>query len=133
MKEFTTAVEQAEKSEDDDNVIEFAIDGTMCKAYKPKDGQLAVLMASTGRHSSQQEMIAGIINFFVAVLDEDSHSYVVSRLLDRRDAFGIEQVQNIMQWLIGEWSGRPTKSPSGSTTSQQTDGPNSTQSTPALI
>lgn len=130
MKEFTTAVSGAEQSDDD--AMEFNVDGTLCRAYRPSDGQLAFLMASTGRHSNSQEQIAGLINFFVAVLDDDSHNYVVNRLLDRKDPFGIEQVQAIMEWMVEEWSGRPTRSPSVSTTSPPTTGQSSTPRTPAL-
>lgn len=130
MKEFTTAVEKA--GQDEEAPLEFAVDGTLCHGYYPGDGQLAYLLASTGRHSSEQEQIAGLINFFVAVLDDESHRYVVSRLLDRRDEFGIEQVQKIMEWMVGEWSGRPTKSPSVSTSSPPSTGQSSTEHTPAL-
>lgn len=131
MREFTTAVEEVVEG-DEDHGIEFKVDGVTCRAYRPGDGQLAVLMATTTKHSSEQEQIAGIINFFVAVLDDETHSYIVSRLLDRRDRFGIAQVQNIMEWLIEQWSGRPTKSPTGSTPSREPDGQRSTQPTPAL-
>lgn len=133
MKEFTTAVNEAEKQDNgDDGAMEFSVDGVLCRAYKPKDGQLAVLMASTGRHTSAQEQIAGVINFFVAVLDDESHNFIVNKLLDRKDPFGIEHVNDIMEWMMEEWSGRPTKSPSGSTTSPPTGGRNSTPPTPAL-
>lgn len=132
MKEFSTAISEAERQDDEDNAMEFSVDGTLCRAYRPSDGQLAFLMASTGRHSSDSEQIAGLINFFVAVLDDDSHNYVVSRLLDRRDPFGLEQVQAIMEWMVEEWSGRPTKSPSVSTPSPPNTGRSSTAKTPAL-
>jgi hypothetical protein len=130
VKEFTTAVEKADK--DEEAPLEFSVDGVLCHGYYPGEGQLAYLLASTGRHSTAQEQIAGLINFFVAVLDDDSHTYVVNRLLDRRDEFGIEQVQSIMEWMVGEWSGRPTKSPSDSTSSPPNTGQSSTEKTPAL-
>lgn len=103
-----------------------------CRCFRPGDGQLAILMATTGRHSSQNEQIAGIINFFASVLDDDSHTYLVNRLLDRKDEFGLEQVQDIMEWMIEEWTGRPTKSPSVSTRSPSSTGQGSTPPTPAL-
>lgn len=133
VKEFTTAVEEANKGTDpEEHALEFSVDGVLCKGYRPGDGQLAYLMASTGRHSTGQERVAGLINFFVAVLDDDSHTYIVNRLLDREDAFGIEQVQAIMEWLVGAWSGRPTQSPSDSTSSPPSTGQSSTERTPAL-
>lgn len=132
MKEFITAANEGPEDADDDGAMEFNVDGVLCKCYKPGDGQLAVLMASTGRHTSEQEQIAGVINFFVAVLDDQSHNYLVNKMLDRTDPFGIAQVQDIMTWMVEEWTARPTKSPSGSTTSPPSGGRKSTQRTPAL-
>lgn len=133
VKAFTTAVAAAE-AEDKGEAGEtpFLVDGVECMAYKPKDGQLAVLMATTGRHSSMPEQIAGIINFFASVLDDFSHTHLVSRLLDRRDDFGIEEVTGIMEWMIEEWTGNPTQEPSGSQRSRSRGGQNSTPPTPAL-
>src|SRR5690348_17141128 len=110
MKEFTTAANEvlADNGEDE-RVWEFKVDGRECRAFKPKDGQLAVLMATTHSHASSAERVAGIINFFVAVLDDESHAYIVQKLLDRTDPFGLEEVTSIMNWLIEEWSGRPTQ------------------------
>lgn len=133
MKEFTTAANEAAQSpEEKDAGMPFVVDGVECRAFQPKDGQLAVLMATTGRHSSTQEQIAGLINFFVAVLDKPSHTYIVNRLLDYNDPFGIAEVQGIMEWMMEEWTGRPTQWPSGSTPSPPSGGPKSTQPTPAL-
>jgi hypothetical protein len=139
VKEFNVAVaeleaeQQGEDGKEPEGTKHFSIDGNECTAYKPGDGQLAVLMAATGRHSSQQEQVAGIINFFASVLDDESNAYVVARLLNRKDPFGLEQVQEIMEWLIAEWSGRPTKSSPASTPSQQTTGQRSTDDTPVSI
>jgi hypothetical protein len=132
MREFVTAVKQAHEDDDAEDGMEFTVDGVTCKCYRPQDGQLAILMAATGRHSSEQEQVAGFINFFCATLDDESSSYIVSRLLDRKDPYGLDEVQEVMEWMIEEWTGRPTKPSSGSTRSQRTGGRKSTQSTPAL-
>jgi hypothetical protein len=126
VKEFTTAVREVEE---DTSLMEFKVDGVDLKCFKPKDGQLAMLMASTGRHTSQHTKVAGIIDFFVEVMDEPSHHYIVDRLLDRQDPFGLEEVEQIMMWMIEEWTGRPTESPSVSTRSPQSAGQNSTPTT----
>lgn len=127
MREFVTAIEQTDV--DADKGMEFAVDGFECVAYRPQEGQLAVLMAATAKHTTIQEQIAGVINFFVNVLDEESHQYLVSRLLDRTDSFGLEEVQDIMEWMIEEWAGRPTSPPSVSTRSQRSGGQKSKRPT----
>lgn len=101
-------------------------------AHRPDDGQLSMLMAVTSSMADKRTKVAGIINFFVAVMDEDDHAYITSRLLDRHDPFGIEEVTSILFWMIEEWTGNPTDEPSGSTPSRPSGGRKSTRRTPAL-
>ena len=107
---------------------------TTLVAYQPDEAQFAMLMASVGRGASDADRIAGIINFFVNILDEDGADYLQGRLLTptRIDPFGIDEVEQIMDWLAGEWTGNPTSGPSGSTPSPLTDSPKSTEPTPLL-
>lgn len=114
MREFVTAVEEQQAPKDEPDLT-FKLDDKVLYAYKPTDGQLAMLMASIGRHTSDTTKIAGVIDFFVAVLDEASAPYIVDRLLSRADPLGIPQVQDIMEWMVEEWTGRPTKPLSVST------------------
>jgi hypothetical protein len=127
VKEFNSAVREA--TEDAEAPLEFAIDGQVLYAHKPTDGQIAMTMAALGRHTSNQTKIAGIIDFFVEILDEDSHQYIVERLLSRNDPLGLEQVEEILDWLVEEWTGRPTQQPSVSTRSRQSGGQKSKATT----
>lgn len=129
MREFTTALKEV--TGEAEEAMHFTVDGRELTCYPPSEGQLAVLMASIGRHSALAQQIAGIINFFVEVMDEPSHAYLVGRLLDRTDPFGLEEVTEIMDWMIEEWTGRPTQSPSVSTRSRQSGGQRSTRRTSA--
>jgi len=132
VKEFVTAAERIENEDTpDDDYVEFAVDGFEVKAYRPDDGQLAVLYAMTGRHTTTPEKIAGTVNFFFGLLDEDSHTHLAQRLMDRNDDFGIAKVNEILTYLVEQWSGRPTRQSSGSSGSQRPTGRKSTQRTPA--
>lgn len=126
VKEFVTALKEATEPESDEGYA-FTVDGHECHAYKPEDAQLAMLLASVSRHNNWTTQVAGIINFFVEVLDDESHSYITERLLDRKDPFGLGEVQDIIEWMTEEWTGRPTRSPSVSTRSQRSGGRKSTQ------
>lgn len=122
-KEFITAVE--EKVTNGPQPITFTLGKTIIEtvdgeeveqverhevtAHPPKEGQVALMMARMGRHSSTPDKIAGIIDFFVEILDDEDHQYVVNRLLDRKDPFGITEVTEVMTWLVQEWGQRPTK------------------------
>lgn len=123
MQEFNTAVKEV--TGETDEGIAFKIDGEELRAYKPSDGQLAMLMASLGRGSSETDSVAGVINFFVKVLDSSGAKYIENRLLDRDDNFELEQVEKVMEWLVGQWSGRPTQPLSVSTASPPSGGQNS--------
>jgi hypothetical protein len=129
MLEFTTAVKETEV--DDADAIEFDLDGVLCTAYRPKGGQFGMLMAMTTQYSTDQEAVAGLIQLFINMLDEDSQSYVVRRLFDRKDSFDISDVDQILRGLMEEWAGRPTEPPSDSASSPPSTGQKSTPRTPA--
>lgn len=129
MLEFTTAVKETEDA--DVEVTEFDLDGVMCTAYRPQGGQFAMLTAMTTQYSSDQEAVAGVITFFVNVLDDESKNHVVSRLFDRKDPFDIDDVDRILRALVEEWSARPTEPPSDSASSLPRGGQKSTPRTPA--
>lgn len=123
VKSFQTAVNAEVAAQAGEiETYPFEVDGVQCIAYKPDESQLAMAISSMGRFSKDTDQIAGVINFFVGILDERSNTYLVNRLLDRNDAFGLKQVTSIIEWLIEEWSGRPTKSSSDSTGSPPSTG-----------
>lgn len=138
IKEFTTAIKVADAEDreaeggPDADQWPFKVDGVECMAFKPGSGQLAVLIATTANHSSEVEQVAGIINFFASVLDDQSHHYLVQKLLDRRDPFGISEVTEIMEAMVEEWTGDPTKQPSDYLPSRKPGGQKSKPRTPAL-
>lgn len=131
MREFVTAAEKTVETEEEADLI-FAIDGHEMRAYKPTEGQFALLMMAMGRHASNVDQFAGVIDFFIQVLDEPSERYVVERMMSRRDIIPMEKIVEIMEWMIEEWGGRPFPKPSASTSSRRNGGRRSTPPTPAL-
>ena len=133
MREFVTAVEDAvDQEENEEPGLVFSIDGEEMRAYKPTEGQFALLMMAMGRHASSQDSFAGIIDFFISVLDEDSERYVISRMQSRSNIIPLEKITEILEWMIEEWGGRPFQKRSASTSSPPKGGRKSTARTPAL-
>lgn len=144
MREFETAVAVA-RAEDspEEATIEFVVveigedeegeetrERIMCHAYHPGEGEVIMLISDAmGRRSSVPEKVAAIIDFLVNVLDDESTDYIVGRLLDRRDPFGISEIEPIVFGLIEEMGGRPTKQPSDFARSRKNGGQKSTQRT----
>lgn len=115
-----------ERDPDTDEIL----DRVECHAYYPGEGQILVLMTDVmGRRAGTAEKLAGIIDFFTDVLDPESKDYIVKRLLDPEDPFGLEEIQPIVFGLVEEWGGRPTKLPSDYASSRKTGGQKSTPRT----
>lgn len=110
-KVFEVAAEKEALIEDTGLTFSFekGVKARKIKVHPPTSGQVAILMSRLGRHSTMNDKMAGVIDFFVGILDEQDYDYVVNRLLDARDPLGIEEIQSVMEWLMEEWTGRPTK------------------------
>lgn len=132
MREFVTAVEDAFEEEPDEGTF-IKLDGREMRYYRPTDGQIAMFMSANGRHASGSDRVAGVVDFFMGLFDADDQGHLSDRLMDRTDPFGVKKVEEILESMLEEWSGRPTKSSSGSTRSQTSGGRKSTRRTPALI
>src|SRR5215467_3022070 len=98
MKEFVSAAKAAVL--DDDEVIEFMVDGTPCKAYPPSPGQVALMYSALSEHARDDKRIAGIVDFFFGLLDDNGNKVLANRLLDRNDPFELDQLTEIMTWLV---------------------------------
>jgi len=106
--------------------IEFMVDGEQYTAYPPTPGQMALLVSAQAKNRDPGESIAAIIDFLDGILDENAQADFRKRLLDREDPFDFDNVEQIMEGLIEEWSARPTPSPSASASSQANGGRKST-------
>lgn len=127
MREFTTAARKSAPTFiEDAQPIEFVIDGETFTAYPPSPGQMAMLIAAQADSRDVSESMAAIIDFLDGILDEDAQAMYRKRLMDRNDPFDFDTVNEIVEGLVEEWSARPTKSPSVSSSSRRTAGSRST-------
>lgn len=132
MREFSTAIHESEKDPDEEEPLVFTIDGQELRAYKPTEGQFAMLVMVMGRHVTDLDQAGGVIDFFVSMLDEPSTRYVTNRLLTRKNPMPVETIVDVLSWMIEEWGGRPFSGPSGSTPSRRNGGRKSTPRTRPL-
>lgn len=134
MKEFKKAVRRATTEDAEaERWMEFQVYGpgeddvTTCRALaEPSGGQIAYFMSKNLSHIPPTERLGAMLNFFDSALDDRSQAYIIKRLLDPNDPYDIDDIQDVMMWLMEEWSARPTKSQSGSTGLRQPNGPSST-------
>lgn len=130
IKEFVTAVDEAFPDGEESKSKTLLLDGEELTYFDPSEGQMLMYMAQTGRHSTNSARVAAIINFFMELFDEASREHLTGRLMDRDDAFGVSMIEEMLESLTEEWTGRPTQSPAASTQSPRNGGRKSTPRTP---
>lgn len=138
-KHFEMALRAVEEDPEEEDFITFTFpdpnydEGVSpeFKAYRPSPSQFAIAMSATGPRRDLGVKLAGIIDFMVEVLDDDGQAYVTNRLLtsDRKDPFGLEELTDLMNWMVEEWTARPTEPPSVSSRSASRGGQRSKRST----
>ena len=128
-KSFTTAVKErveTAEGEVEEGLLSFDLDGEPLEAHEPEPSQLALLMHAAARYTSTREAVAGFLDFFFNVMDDRHAQHIRARLLDRKDDFGLDEVEEIVAWMVEEWTGVPFKRPSDSSSSRKSTGPRST-------
>lgn len=106
--------------------ITFLIDGDEVTAHPPTPGQIAMMMAAQARTRDTSDRIAGVIDFLHGVFDDRGRKMLETRLMDRENPLDFEVIEDVLMWLVEEWSARPTVSPSDSAPSPRSSGRKST-------
>lgn len=131
MKEFVTAAREDFHPEDDESVT-FKHDEREVTFFRPTTAQIALIAAYS--QATEFDMAGGYLATFFGLCDDESRRYFYARLMDRNDPFDIDSpggVNDIMEGLLEEWSGRPTKRPSDYRRPQSATGARSTATTRA--
>lgn len=133
MKQFTTAARRGTAAVRNpvDVTFEFEVrEGEFVEmtAHAPTTGQLALFMAhqidtGTGAVRSMFQLLA-------SVLDDKDYRVIENQLHDGLD---VAVVTEVVQYLIEEWSARPTSPPSASPPSPPSTGSRSTESPLAAV
>ena len=116
MKSFSTAAKAAAHQRDlpIGQDVTFQHDERTVIASCPTGPQLAIFLSAFGDTAEDSHRVVDTINFFTSRFVREDASYFRRRLNDPNDAFDFDAMSDILVWLIEEWSGRPTTSPSES-------------------
>ena len=128
MREFSTAATRGKAGVPNPIDIEFKLDDDVLTARAPTSGQVA-LFVQHGRGGGVQS-ITSLFEFFSDVLDDHDWALVEEKL---RDGMDVDLLSEISNYLIGEWSGRPTKLSSVSSPTPNGTGRKSTAKRPAAM
>lgn len=92
----------------------------------PGTGQVVYMTAELSEAQNDINQVGGLVQFIYHLMEPDDAQYVRQQLLDRRSGFDAEEVLALVEYLVEEWSSRPTEKPSASSPSQRTAGSTST-------
>jgi hypothetical protein len=100
-------------------------------ASMPSDERLFFLAAMAGdEDAGVAAEAAATIDLLKSALPEEEFKTLRSRLLDPDDDVDMEMLQEVIPWLMEEWSGFPTEPSSDSSASQGNSGTKSTGRAP---
>lgn len=123
-KSFALSVAAANGEDPADEAMPFMMEGSdeQLYAYQPTEGQLVLLIGVMNDFESPQEQASTVMDVFWSLLHEDTIRILKLRLRDRHDTFGLQDIMNIIEWIVEETSARPTKPSLASVPSRATSG-----------
>jgi hypothetical protein len=135
MREFEAAIGRAAMKNDQEITVLIKggeeLGNHELTVKPPTTGQLALFInRGAGRSGRGIGAVTGILEFFSDITDEDNWQMLKDLL---RDGLDIGVLAEISTYLIGEWSGRPTRSPSEPSPTRRTTGRKSTAKRQAAV
>ena len=109
MQEFITAAREDFDPEAEESTV-VSVDGHEVTFFKPTPAQLMLVAAAS--QADDWTAAGGYLSTFLNLADDESRRYLWARLQDRKDSFDLDNVNEIMEYLLEQWSARPTKRPS---------------------
>ena len=126
MREFAIAAGRAALVKDEP--ITYKLGDRELTANPPSVGQLALFVMS-GRGMGLGS-VTGMLEFLSDVTSDKDWRYIQDKL---RDGLDITVLSEVTNYLIGEWSGRPTGLSIDSSPTPNGTGPSSTESPPQEV
>jgi len=109
VKKFTTAEEIPEERQ---KTVSFDLDGTTLTARKPKT--FAMVEMANAAEGDTLAQVQALVHFMNETLDGESRAYIQNRMSDPDDTFDLEDLAPISNWLLEQFTARPTTRSSGS-------------------
>ncbi len=113
MKQFQVAA--TESVLENPVELDFELAGYQYVAYPPSSGQITLLLATQAGGATGPEIANAMLRFLLGVFGDEQYKVFEDGLNDR--SIDMEVVMEVIQWMIEEWSTRPT--PSASVSSQR--------------
>ncbi len=92
----------------------------------PGSGQIVYMTAELAEVQDDLNQVGGLMNFIYRLVPREDAQYIRQQLLDPLSGFDGEEVVSFVEYLVEEWSSRPTEKSSVSSPSRPKTGQSST-------
>ena len=94
--------------------------------YRPTTGQTALMMSAFSGDSSVADGTHALLNFYRNITEDDGYAAIKGMLENPNIPDSLEQLMDLTEAVIEEFTGNPTKQPTDYLPSRQTGGRNLT-------
>lgn len=101
MKTFQTSVSRRKR-------VSFELDGREFEFTPPKVAGIALGIFQADTEEGEQSAAKAAFDWLQDGLDEDDAEFLVGRLKDNSDPLDLPDVVEIIRWLVGKASARPS-------------------------
>lgn len=108
IQSFSTSVKT-----NTDAPVEFMLDDRRIEALRPKSAIFGETIHGLTSSKSVSDQVINAIRFLEGCLKPADRDWIAKRLRDPDDDLDVEEVMEIINFLMTEFSGRPTESQSG--------------------
>ena len=111
VKAFVTSAVNPDATQRAGEPITVSVDGREVTFNAPDSNQVVLLAAAIEGTAKDTALAATLINaFFAMIATNRDVAYFKGRLFDSDDSFALNNVSDILSYLLEEWSARPTES-----------------------
>lgn len=98
----------------DKEPLKFALEGEEFECIPAVPGKVLLNLVANSNDDDGAAMAKTIESFFRIVLTEESYERFDALTIDPKKSVSVETLGEIVAWLVGEYSGRPTEGPEDS-------------------
>lgn len=111
MKQFGSIAKAAAQKHkrDEEDYLEYLIVDRKVKFYYPGAGALAYVGLVEASAESNLMVAGAYINFVISLVEESDGKYIKRQLLDHASGFDIDDLTDLIEELLDQWSAHPSK------------------------
>lgn len=116
----------AGRSIDEFEPLGFELNGEQFECFRAVQGSVLLKFVRDAASGDGAASAGALYDFLKAAMPVDEYARLDSMLNNPEVIIDVEEIGEVVSWLVSEMAGRPTQQPEDSSTGQLTSGPSST-------